>query len=70
MHAAWAQYDTLFISHACKYACTCKIDDANPTAHSSRVCTKCVHNASVYVRNAHAKFGLRIHENCKPRTAE
>ena len=55
-------------------ACVCarKIDDVKPTVQSSRVCTRHVQfaDAHVHVRNAHAKFGLRVHANCKPRTAE
>ena len=27
-------------------------------------------DARVHVRNAHAKFGVRMYVNCKPRTAE
>ena len=70
MHAAWAQHDTFFISHVCKHVCAHKIDDVKPTVHSSRVRIRHVHDARVYVKNAHAKFGLRMHANCKPRTAE
>ena len=33
------------ISHACKPACACKIDDVKPTVHCSRVCTRRVHNS-------------------------
>ena len=29
-----------------------------------------VHNAHMHVRNVHAKLGLHVHANCKPRTAE
>ena len=36
----------------------------------AHVCTRRVHDAHVHVRNAHAKFGLRVYANCKPRTAE
>ena len=64
------RHDTFFISHACKPACACKIDDVRPTVQSSRVHTRLVHDACVHVRNAHAKFGLFVHANCKPRTAE
>ena len=34
--------------------------------HALDVCT----DAHVHVRNAHAKFGLHMHVNCKPRIAE
>ena len=60
----------VFISHACKLACARKIGDIKLTVQSSRVCTRRVHDARVHVRNAHAKFGLRVHTNCKPRTVE
>ena len=60
----------VFISHTCKHACARQIDDVKPTVHSSRVSTRRVYDACVHVRNAHAKFGLRVHANCKPRTAE
>ena len=65
MRAAWAQHDTFFILHTCKHACACQIDDIKPTVYSSHVRTRCVH-----VRNAHAEFGLHVHANCKPMTAE
>ena len=65
MHAARARQDTFFISHACKPSCARKVDDVNPTVQSSRVRTRRVH-----VRNAQAKFGLRVLANCKPRTVE
>ena len=45
MHAAWARHDTFFISHKCKHACACKIDDIKPTAQSSCVCTRHVHDS-------------------------
>ena len=45
MHAAWAQLNTFFISHACKHACTHKIDNVKPTIQSSCVHTRCVHNS-------------------------
>ena len=61
---------TFFISHACKLVCAHKIDDVKPTAQSSHVHTISVHDARVNVRNTHAKFVLRVHANCKPRTAE
>ena len=61
-----ARHDTFFISHACKTACACKIGDVKATVQSSRVHTRHVHDARVHVRNAHAKFGLRVHANCKP----
>ena len=48
----------------------CKIGDVKPTMQSSHVYTRHVHDARVHVRNVHAKFGLRMHANCKPRTAE
>ena len=64
------RHDTFFISHACKPVCARKIDDVKPTVQSSYVSTISVHNARVHIRNAHAKFGLRIHANCKPRTVE
>ena len=75
MRAAWARHDTFFISHVCKHACARNIDDVKPTVHSSCVCTRCVHDACVHdacvhVRNAHAKFGLHVHANCKPKTVE
>ena len=66
MCAAWIQHDKFFISHACAH----KIDDIKPTVYSSHVRTRLVHDARVHVRNAHAKFGLRVHANCKSRTAE
>ena len=58
------------ISHACKPVCAHKIDDIKPTVQSSNVRIISVHDAHLHVRNAHAKFGLRVHANCKPRTAE
>ena len=61
---------TFFISHACKCVCPCKIGDVKPTMQSFRVHTRRVCNAHMHVRNVHAKFGLRVHANCKPRTAE
>ena len=70
MRAAWARHDTFFISHACKPACARKINDVKPTMQSSCVRTRRVHDARVHVRNAHAKFILRVHTNCKPSTAE
>ena len=70
MREARARHDTFFISHACKPACARKIDDVKPTVQSSHVRTRRVHDARVHVRNAHAKFGLRVHANCKSRTAE
>ena len=70
MCAARARQDTFFILHTCKPACACKIDDVKPTVQSSRVRTGRVHDARVHVRNAHAKFGLCVLANCKPRTAE
>ena len=66
MHAARARHDMFFISHSCKPACVCKIDDVKPTVQSSHVCTTRVHDACVHVMNAHTKFGLHMHENCKP----
>ena len=47
-----------------------KVDDIKPIVQSSCVCTRCVHNVCVHVRNAHAKFGLHVQAICKPRTAE
>ena len=70
MRAAWAQHDTFFISHVYEHACARQIDDVKPTMQSSRVCTRRAHDARVHVRNAHAKFGLHMHANCKPRTAK
>ena len=70
MRAARAQHNTFFISHACKPACARKIGDIKPTMQSSRVHTNCVQDARMHVRNAHAKFGLRMHANCKQRTVE
>ena len=40
------------------------------TMQSCHVCTRRVQDACVHVRNVHTKFGLRVHANCKPRTAE
>ena len=51
---ARAQHDTFFISQACKPACACKTGDVKPTMQSSRVHTRCVHNARVHLRSAHA----------------
>ena len=70
MRAARALHNTFFISHECKPTCAHKIGDVKPTVQSSRVRTRRVHDARVHVRNVHAKFGLRVHANCKPRTAE
>ena len=70
MHAARAQHNTFFILHMCKHACACKIDDVKSTVHSSRVCTRYVHDARMHVKNAHIKFELRVHANCKARTAK
>ena len=70
MCAAWVRHNTFFISHVCKPACACRIDDIKPIVHSSRVRTRHVHDACVHVRNAYAKFGLRVHANCKPWTEE
>ena len=70
MRAARARHDTFFISHACNPACARKIGDIKPTMQTSRVCTRHVHDACVHVTNAHAKFGLCVHANCKPRTSE
>ena len=70
MRAARARHDRFFISHACKPACARKIGDVRPIVQSSRVRTRHVHDAHMHVRNAHAKFGLCVHANCKPRTAE
>ena len=70
MHAARARHGTFFISHVYKPACACKIDDVKPTVHSSCVRTRLVHDARVHARNGHAKFGLCMHANCKPRTVE
>ena len=61
---------TRVFSHACKPACASKIGDVKPAVQSSCVRTRRVHDACVHVRNAHAKFGLRVHANCKPRTVE
>ena len=62
---------TCFSFHMCaSMKCTRKIDDVKPTVQSSCVCTRCVHDARVHVRNAHTKFGLRVHANCKSRTME
>ena len=41
-----------------------------PAMQSSCVHTRRLHDACVHVRNAHAKFRLRVHANCKPRTVE
>ena len=70
MRAARARHDTFFILHACKPACACKTGDIKAAVQSSRVHTRRVHDAHVHVRNAHAKFGLHMHINCKPKTAE
>ena len=45
MRAAWARHNTFFISHACKHACACKIDDIKLTVQSSCVRTRHVHNS-------------------------
>ena len=63
-------YDMVQLNLNLKNTRARKIDDVKPTMHSSRVHTRCVHDACVHVRNAHAKFGLHVHANCKPRTAE
>ena len=47
-----------------------KVYDVKPTVQSSCVRTRHVRDARMYVRNAHAKFGLRVQANCKPRTTE
>ena len=70
MRAARTRHDTFFSSHACKPECACKISDVKPTVQSSCVRTRHVHYACVHVRNAHAKFRLRVHANYKLRTAE
>ena len=70
MRAARARSDTFFISHACKPSCAHKVDDVKPTVQSSCGCTRHVCDACVHVRNAHAKFGLHVQANCKPRTTE
>ena len=64
------RHDTFFISHTCKPVCECNFDDVKSIMQSSHVRTISVHDARVHVRNAHAKFGLCIHANCKPRRAE
>ena len=53
-----------FISHACKPVCAHGIGDIKPTVQGSHVRTRRVHDARMHVRNAHAKFGLRMHANC------
>ena len=45
MCAAWAQHNMFFISHACRHACACKIDDIKPTVQSSHVRTRCVYDS-------------------------
>ena len=55
------RHDTFFISHVCKPVYACKIDDVKSTVQSSHVGTISVHDARVHVRNAHAKFGLRVY---------
>ena len=59
-----------FISHTCKPSCARKVDNVKATVHSSRVRTRRVHDTHVYVRNAHAKFGLHVQANCKPKIAK
>ena len=63
MHAARARHGTFFISHECKPAFACKIGDVKPTVQSSCVRTKCVHDARVHVRNAHAKI-INLNYTC------
>ena len=71
MHAARARHDNMFfISHVFKLACARKIDDVKPTMQSPRAHKRYVHDACVHIRNAHTKFGLHVHANCKPKTAE
>ena len=41
-----------------------------PAVQCSCVHTRCMHDACVHVRNAHAKFELRVNANCKPRTVD
>ena len=53
----------IFISHTYKPTRARKIGDVKPAVQSSRVRTRRVHDALVHVRNAHAKFGLRMHAN-------
>ena len=60
-------HDTFFILHVCKPACARKIGDIKPAVQSSRVHNRHVHDVHMHVRNSHAKFGLRVHANCKPR---
>ena len=50
--------------------CARKIGDIKPTVQSSCVHNRRAHYARMHVRNVHAKFGLRVHANCKPMTAE
>ena len=48
-----------FISHACRHACACKIDDVETLMQSTRVRTRHVAEARVHVRYVHTKSGLR-----------
>ena len=59
---------TRYVFHF-KPVCARKIDNVKHSVQSSLVRTRPVHDARVHVRNAHAKFGLRVLANCKPRTA-
>ena len=69
-HVQQGHDTTRFSFHTCKPAYARKIGDVKPTMQSSCVCTRRVHDARIHVRNAHAKFGLHVHANCKPRTVE
>ena len=59
-----------FHIHTCKPACACKIGDIKPIVQSFSVCITHVYVARVHVRNAHAKFELHMHANCKPMTGD
>ena len=62
---------THFLFHKCAMPlCARKIGYVKPTMQSSRVRTRHMHDAHMHVRNAHAKLGLRVHANCKPRRAK
>ena len=56
---ACTQHDTFFISHACRHACARKIVDVETLVQSTRVHTRRVAEARVYVRYVYAKSGLR-----------
>ena len=49
----------IFILHACRHACACKINDVETLVHSTRVRTRRVAEARVHVRYVQVKSGLR-----------